>query len=302
MGDGELERFKTEINLVELASYYGYECVKKESSRCSVVMKHADGDKIVVATAPDGHGVFFSVHEDGCGGSVLDLVMHREGVQLGRARQVLRRCLSSEYLHHQSSVHYRPERLAVDGAGLYAKWLGMQPYGDGSGYLEGRGLCAATLAVFADRLRVDEHGNVVFRHDDLRTFAGWEIKNKGFTGFSGGGKKALFGCKVSVQDEIAVVVVAESAIDVLSYYQLKPQPGLYLSFAGGISKQQQELLMRVLHRYPDAFTVIATDADEQGHKYAEWLCSVRADAFVDCPSYGKDWNDVLMHRERRGNG
>src|ERR1700737_2865616 len=137
MGDSELERFKAEINLVELASYYGYECVKKESSRSSVVMAHPDDDKIVVATATDGHGVFFSVREDGCGGSVIDLVMYREQVQLGRARQVLRKCLSPGYLLSRSTVHYRPQGLPVETSGLYARWLRLRPYS--GGYLEWRG-------------------------------------------------------------------------------------------------------------------------------------------------------------------
>lgn len=298
MGDSELERFKAEINLVELASHYGYECIRKESSRSSIVMAHDDGDKIVVATAPDGHGVFFSVRTDGCGGSVIDLVMHREQVHLGRARQVLRRCLSSDYLQGRSAVHYRPQALSMDVSGLYVRWLRMRPY-DGSGYLESRGLNPETIAVFADRIRLDDRGNVAFRHDDVNSFVGYEIKNKGFTGFSGGGKKALFGCKIGVPGEMPLLVVAESAIDVLSYYQLKPFPGFYLSFAGGISLQQQELLTWVLHRYPVARVIVATDNDESGQKYAEWIRSVRTDAEYDCPSMGKDWNDVLMNREVR---
>ncbi len=297
MSMSELERFKIEINLVELASCYGYECIKRESSRSSVVMMHPDGDKIVVATAPDGHGVFFSVREDGCGGSVIDLVMYREQVQLGRARQVLRRCLSPEYLQSRSAVHYRPQALPVDASGLYARWLRMRPYG--GGYLEGRGLSQQTIAVFADRIRLDDRGNVAFRHDDLHNFAGWEMKNKGFTGFSGGGKKALFGCKVGVLADTPLLVVAESAIDALSYYQLKPQPGFYLSFAGGISRSQQELLIWVLCRYPDARVIIATDNDDQGKRYAEWLGSVRVGAEYAYPSIGKDWNDVLNNRPAR---
>src|SRR6266704_298201 len=159
MGDAELERLKAEINLVELASFYGYECIRKESSRSSVVLTHSDGDKIVVTTAPDGHSVFFSVREDGRSGSVIDFIMYREGVQLGGARQVLRRYLSSA--HSQGKVSFRLQPLPLHGSDLYTRWLRMRPYQ--GGYLEGRGLSPETIAVFADRIRIDDRGNVAFR-------------------------------------------------------------------------------------------------------------------------------------------
>jgi hypothetical protein len=56
--DGELERFKS-LHLGELAASYGYTLDRRESSRSSLVMRHADGDKIIIATGEDGHGVFF---------------------------------------------------------------------------------------------------------------------------------------------------------------------------------------------------------------------------------------------------
>ncbi|MBF0554729.1 MAG: hypothetical protein HQK96_09290 [Nitrospirae bacterium] len=87
----ELERFKSEINLAEVAEGYGYTLDPRESSRGSLAMRRAsDGDKIVVATAPDGHGVYFSVRDDQDNGSVIDFVMRRDGVSLGRVRQILR--------------------------------------------------------------------------------------------------------------------------------------------------------------------------------------------------------------------
>jgi hypothetical protein len=289
----ELERFKQEISLVELASWYGYEREKAESSRTSVAMKHPDGDKIIVTTEIDGHDVFFSVHTDR-NGSVIDFVMFRESVNLGGARKVLRKCLIPGYLSSRSSVHYRPEVTSRD-AGLYDKWLRMRPYH--GGYLEHRGLSAQTIALFSKRIRLDERNNVAFRHDNLRDFAGYELKNKGFTGFSAGGSKALFGCKVGDPGKTPVIVLTESAIDAMSYYQMKPQPGYYLSFAGGISRGQIPLLMWVVNR--KAKVIIATDNDCQGEEYAAQICQIRADAERDRPVIGKDWNDTLNNRPAR---
>ena len=51
----ELERFKM-LNLGELAAFYGYQLDRKDSSRSNLVMRHADGDKIIIATDADTEG------------------------------------------------------------------------------------------------------------------------------------------------------------------------------------------------------------------------------------------------------
>lgn len=300
MADYELERFKTNINLVELAACYGYECRQVESCRSSIVMVHPDdGDKIVISTAPDGHMVFFSVRQQGrgCSGSVIDFVMYRQRVTLGAARIVLRKCLVPSYLE-RAAVHYRPDPISESAPALYAEWLRMRCY-KSRGYLAMRGLSQDTIIQFSNRIRIDGRGNVVFRHDDMRSLTGWEMKNRGFTGFAGGGKKALFCGKVGMPGNTPLLVITESAIDAMSYYQLKPQSGFYLSFAGAISNAQWELLTWVVNRYPLARVVAATDNDDPGEAYARQIQQLRSDVERDRPLIGKDWNDTLNNREAR---
>jgi len=300
MSDTELERFKTEINLVELACSYGYELDRKESSRTSFVMRHQDGDKIVVAIDTDGHGIFFSVRSDRQHGSVIDFVKWKSGTSLGQSRQILRQWTAnptSLFPAAQKRQLLRPEPVMHNCAATYAQWLRMKPYtpAHSRGYLEKRGLTTETISTFSERIGIDQHGNIVFRHDDLLSVTGWEVKNKGFTGFSGGGRKALFGCKIGSphKDASPLLVITESAIDAMSYYQLKPEPGFYLSFAGSLSTEQHNLLKYVLNRYPHARVVAATDHDEQGEKFADIICSIRPDTVRTIPPTGKDWNDTL---------
>jgi len=252
-----------------------------------------------VAVDLDGHSIFFNVRQNSAGGSVIDFVMYREGVGLGGARQVLRKCLIKGYLQSSGCVYSGPEPRELGRIDFYAQWLRMRPYQ--GGYLEGRGLSSETIALFSDRIRLDERGNVAFRHDDLTDIVGWELKNKGFTGFSYGGRKALFGCKVGLSGKVSapLLVIAESAIDIMSYYQLQPRCGFYFSFAGGMSHDQEELLAWVLNRYSDARIVLATDNDLAGERYVEQIRQMRSDVVRDCPPIGKDWNDALNHREAR---
>ena len=290
-GDDELERFKA-LNLGELAASYGYALDRRESSRSSLVMRHADGDKIIIATGEDGHAVFFSVHAE-ASGSVIDFVMHREGCNLGYARKALRAYSPSSFPTALAQHIPKPRPSPHDRAALAAEWHRMRPYA--GGYLEGRGLTAATLAAFADRIRLDGRGNTVFRHDDREGISGWEVKNRGFTGFAAGGRKALFACRAGMPAEASPsrLVVAESAIDAMSYYQHDPAPALVLSFGGEMSPEQPELLRHVLTKYPAAEIVTATDADDEGDDYAARIEAVRPDAVRARPPTGKDWNETL---------
>ena len=289
--DGELERFKA-LNLGELAASYGYALDRRESSRSSLVMRHADGDKIVVATGEDGHAVFFSVHAD-ASGSVIDFVMHRQGGNLGHARKTLRAYSPSSFPTAPVQSIPKPRPIPRDRAALMAAWHRMRPYA--GGYLESRGLTAATVNGAADRIRTDERGNTVFRHDDREGLTGWEVKNQGFTGFAAGGRKALFALRAGVppKSEPPRVAVAESALDILSFYQANPAPALLLSFGGGLSPEQETLLRQVLTQYPAAEIVTATDADAQGDRYAALIEAMRPDAVRARPPKGKDWNDAL---------
>jgi hypothetical protein len=290
----ELEKFKSEINLAELAAAYGYELVRKESCKTSFVMKHpAEVSKIVVATdSKDGHSIFFDVHNR-ASGSVIDFVMYQEGVNLGNARKILRNYLNGE---RPAPVQLtRPEPTSRDQVHLFANWQAMRPY-QGS-YLEERGLSPETIAAFAEHIRTDRRGNTIFRHDNEKGLSGWETKNTNFSGFSGAGKKALFIRQIgSLPPD--TIVIAESAIDAMSYYQLRPGNGLYLSFAGSMSQDQERLLNRIVSRYQESNVIIATDRDQKGNEYAEIIHRMRHDAVRATPPIGKDWNETLQNHEQ----
>ena len=291
--DEELERFKG-FNLGDLATSYGYTLNRRESSRSSLVMSHDDGDKIIIATGEDGHAVFFSVHSP-ASGSVIDFIMHREHCNLGYVRKILRTYVPLSFPTAHALPIPKPIPISHDRAALIAQWHKKFPYT--GGYLESRGLTAVTIAAFSDRIRLDERGNVVFRHDDRQGLSGWEIKNKGFTGFSSGGHKALFACRIQLSRETDPprLIVAESAIDAMSYQQLNPRPALVLSFGGGLSPEQDILLRSVLTQYPAAKIIMATDADAGGDRYAELIEAIRPDAHRARPPTGKDWNEALTH-------
>ena len=86
----ELEKFKIDINLTEFAAARGYTLDRRESSRNSAIMRHPDGDKIIIAKAESGDWVYFSIRDDRDNGTIIDFLQHRGGGILGEVRKILR--------------------------------------------------------------------------------------------------------------------------------------------------------------------------------------------------------------------
>jgi hypothetical protein len=300
--DPELERFKT-LDLVAFAEAHGYSVETRRQNGTLAELRHTDGERVDITQDEDGHHVFNSWHHE-ASGSIIDFVQHiHPGANLGRVRQILRQWLAgTSPIPTAHPPAKRKEPRPFDRGDLRARWQALTPYR--SGYLEARGLEAATVAAIADRIRTDDRRNVAFRHDDLDGLTGWELKNRAFTGFCDGGRKALFAARlgISPKDAPPRVVIAESALDALSFWQLDPTPALLVSFAGGMSPAQKDLLRHVLAKYPVAAIFTATDADDQGDDYAATVEAIRPDAIRARPPVGNDWNDTLTQRDGRDPG
>ncbi|MGD0680242.1 MAG: toprim domain-containing protein [Polyangiaceae bacterium] len=309
MHDAELHRFKSEIHLVQFAmERYGYERDRRESSRASHVLRHpGTNDKIIVRRAPDGHWTYFSVRDDRDRGTIVDFLEHRgRHASLGHLRQELRHWLGTPRPDFDGGAPtaVAPARDPQAVARAFAAARGA----DNSPYLNARGIRPETLRHprFAETWGVDARGNALFVHTtDAGEVTGFEIKNRGFTGFSPGGSKSTWQSVALPSDR--TIVVTESAIDALSYFQLHPAAQVtarFLSTAGAPSAHQIERLGRVFAQLPAASRVVAAvDSDEAGEKLAtriEALVCARSELTFDrhSPSPAKDWNDVLQQRER----
>lgn len=304
--DDELGRFKRDVNLVEYAESQGYEVTRSESSRSSTVMRRGD-DKIIVATAEDGHGIYFSVRDDLDNGSIVDFVQKRQGLSLGQVRKELRpwASASSSYrppltLRPQADRPRKPVPSSRDRQQVLAAWMKMAPAEGRHAHLESARLIQPATLVdprFVSMVRQDTKGNAVFPHYDAQGLTGYELKNDGFTGFSKNGSKAVWHSANLARAERVVIV--ESAIDALSHAQLSRNVGEgYVSIGGAMSDAQRELVRSVMTKAAErgAVLVIATDADEPGQKLAKQLAALAppgAKIERQQPTMGKDWNDQV---------
>jgi hypothetical protein len=153
---------------------------------------------------------------------------------------------------------------------------------------------------------VGPRGNALFVHTtEAGDLTGFEIKGQGFTGFATGGTKSAWQSAAWPADR--ALVVTESAIDALSYFQLHPDPAdrtRFLSTGGAPSTRQVEILERIFAQLASASRIVAAvDSDDAGVKLASRIEDLarrhEGITFQRHSSWpAKDWNDVLRQVER----
>jgi hypothetical protein len=303
--DSELEKFKTEIDLRVYAATQGYQLDRKESWRGSAVMRHANGDKIIIKRGSDGHYVYFSVHRSDDNGTIIDFVQHRLRVSLGAVRKELRPYIgapSSQLPAFAPLPKTNRDRLRVESEFAKMQDAPSHPYLESE-----RALPSSLLALpgFMGRIRIDARGNAVFPHFDQEGLCGYEIKNRNFTGFSSGGTKGLW-LSHEMHDDNRIVF-CESAIDALSHAALFPDENArYASIGGKLNPLQPELIRAAIARMPAKSKIVsAMDADADGAKLAETVHDAMKLTGRDDLSYVfeepfgyKDWNDQLRRRPK----
>jgi hypothetical protein len=305
MFDPELESFKNGIDLRAYAAQEGYQLDRKESWRGSSVMRHANGDKIIVKRSADGHYIYFSVRDGADNGTIIDFVQKRKNLSLGAVRKELRPWIglpSSPLPSFPPLVKTSKDRLRVETEHAKMQDALRHPYLENE-----RALPASLLGLerFAGRIRIDARGNAVFPHFDQEGLCGYEIKNKGFTGFASGGAKGLWLSHALPDDNR--LVFCEGAIDALSHAALFPDAhARYASIGGKTNPVQPELIRAAIARMPAKATIVAAmDADADGGNLAEVVreavqLSGREDlVFVFQEPFGfKDWNDQLRAKPK----
>ena len=312
MVDQEFEDFKTRIDLRQYAAVQGYSLDLGECWKTCDVMRDGRGDKIFVQRDGDGHWIYHSFHEvpnprkrnsGAAGGTIIDFIQVRKGLSFGQIRQELRPWIGKASPALPRFAPLPPFHSSPDRERVQAEFRRMAVAVRHAWLEEFRRIPPALLSSprFAGRVRVDGRGNAVFPHFDDWGLCGFEKKNQGFTGFASGGTKGLWQSHERPED--TGLVIAESAIDALSYAALFPDDrARYCSIGGQVNAQQPALLRAAVLDLPAGASVIAAmDNDAAGHQLAEVAgTAITTAARPDIsfrvhlpPVTGTDWNDVL---------
>lgn len=251
------------------------------------------------------HWVYFSVHGEHRG-TIVDLVHHLKGASLAEVRKELRAYTNTP----QPANDPLPElRLSMpDLVKVRERFERMSPIDGHHAYLENERKIPAWILDhprFAGRIRVDDKGSAIFPHWNNEGLCGYEIKNRGFTGFAKGGQKGLWASRSRPDDHI--LVIAETAIDALSWATLHPAELRHTrvaSTAGILSPDQRALVTRTFEKLPPGAEIrLAMDNDKGGERIAQKIGTLleavsNTDLAIrrDLPHRHKDWNDILRRK------
>lgn len=294
--------FKQSVNLSQYAATQGYELDRKKSTRSSLVMRHANGDKIIVSKK-GANWVYFSVSNDTDNGTIVDFIANRTAKTLpdiGRELAAWSGGAGALPVYSLPDVQEQVyDRTRITKAFRWMKPAGEHPY-----LLNERKIPADVLTHprFAGRIYQDRYGNVVFAHQDAQGVCGLELKNTDKGVFMRGSEKALWLGNINPAD--TVLTLAEAAIDSLSHFAMfRPESTSYGAVSGGMKDSQFDCLMDIIQKMPKLEKIIlAVDHDQGGEKIASRIESFFAGKFTGKivrdipPQEGMDWNEVLKAR------
>jgi len=294
--DIELEQFKTDINLIEYATGQGYSIDRRRSTRTSAVLRHDSGHKIVVSVEA-GRWIYFSIGDEKDAGSILDFVMNRAGISLGRARVVLRGWLGLERTAKPLQSPPTLKRRSIDRQSLARAYDAFSPI-EPNDYLNSRDISCYLDPCFAGSIRVNNNNEVVFPHFDAEGLCGYERKGIHGAYFSAGGTHGLWRSDSQASDRD--LLVAESPIDAMSVFELKQiKRSRLLATSGSLSARQIDLVIDEAKKLERPKLFIAFDADESGDAMAERLIQAYPSSFVQrLRPPAKDWNEALKGASR----
>lgn len=296
--DEELSSLKASVNLVEYAAAQGYWVDKAKSSRRSTVMRHDNGDKIVISYGSKCW-MYFSSRDTADNGTIIDFIQNRQGINLGRIKSRLRDWLGRPQPVRIETKYKNLQTGKKDPQAVQRYIQGTRPISDTS-YLQSRHIGDDTIygKRFGGTIRQDRRGNTVFLHRNLEGYCGAELKNKNFTGCPKDSVKGIWHSRMQRGDRR--LVICESGIDNLSYHILHgTEHDLHVSLAGNFSPEQKELVNRVIQKMPAASTIVAAfDNDAEGRKYSQIIKTMVPEdkIFERHTPKTNDWNADLKGR------
>lgn len=294
----ELANRCRDISLLEVLAMLGGEQDKADKQKW-----HTSRGAIWLGKGQDRQK-FFDHKTGRGGGGAIDLVMHLESCDFMQAVEMLVPLLG-EFYHGQSSASKPATTKAAQATPFTPPREASQHLPKVVEYLiKTRGLPESLIAAQVDRRAIygDERRNVVFMClDPHGQPTGAELRGTGDTAYKGmaPGSRRGAGFFTVGHETPSQLVVAESAIDAMSYQALFPQDPARVVSTAGVMPDCPELLALARHLGVSEL-VVAYDSDAAGNQASEALLGrLAGNAAFELRRRippAKDWNDVLRNR------
>jgi hypothetical protein len=299
---------------MELALANGYNCNLSKGMKWPVLESNL-GDKIIIVNPNSSSNQgYFNPNDDRDKGTLINFVGNRLGDIFPQDLSLSREQNINRVLHQWLNLPYR-ERLAS------TKIMGLSRHGElveestfspavlkplkDMDYLKFRGIQEETVksTLFAGKIlqcQIGHFSNIAFPYQEKigDNYVGAEVRNHQFKRHLRGSLRSSSVWVSNVPREVKRLIICESAIDCLSYFQLKGTMGdVYISIGGSITNGQLLTIFNMVKQIPLDATfrvVIAVDHDKMGKEYTKKILAAIPDAIVDYPE-GKDYNEELKN-------
>lgn len=312
----EIQRFKTDINLVEFAErQYGFQIRLDKCSKANVAKGYnivmSNGvDHILVSQKQDTHEWVYADAGDikaKVGGDIFRMIEWQESKKFGDAIKTLRTYTGAPDYTPQARINLTNDRGPEKDLNKIHKAIAHRKPVETSDYLEQTRQIARetfTHPLFMDRVLKGYNGFIIFPHHNENGLVGYEYRGVGGKGFAKHGYKGLWFSQVpKVVDQ---VVFTESPIEALCHFEFHHQPKntLYISAGGTWKAEVSQLIAKVMNKYPEAKIVAAYNNDKGGHDQTRDLekiaLTIGRKVVVTMPSIsGQDWNDQLKQSRQQ---
>ena len=295
---------KKDINLVDLVLTLGYQHNRAKSGADiekgkfhTFDYKGKPGlDQVIIYKAPSGDYLYFNRADDRDKGSVIDFLKNRienpriAGIVASPGKNVWASVIENakRYLNLPAAQRNISPQLqqriepVQRGEGYVPEFLRKTLPLTDTRYLNSRGLSPETLAspLFAGRILNHVHEgvtkdgqayrftNTAFPQLYKEGIVGLEIKANGFKGQAADSLNSAALWLSNTTTKTTTLVVAESAIDALSHYQLKqPTNALYASTSGQLTDNKVAEIKRLIENNNLKTVKLALDNNLEGHLF-----------------------------------
>jgi len=295
----ELNRFKTDINLAEFSTAFGYYKDKDKSSLNAPVMRHDNGDKIIIGKDKvDGHYIYFNPNNDSDRGTIIDFVKARTNETLGHTRKRLR-----VWQHNpQPQENITVKASTKDARHIANEWDKLKS--DEPIFSDWQGIKRQLIEGLVKSNKAKKVGrDMYFMLSDINGICGYEKRTADGNKFiKEGSTKGLF--TDGNLDTAERIVVFESPLDMLAYKQLGHGKisDFNICTMGSIGDSAKNSLEAIFNRNTTAKALYATDNDKAGEDLAQNIAILdieegRSHEFDK--SKGKDWKADLEAKQAK---
>ena len=310
--------FRSQISIIELAISIGFKLSKRDGLKWPVLKDEVSGEKIIIVNPRSSSNQgYFNPNDPKDKGTLVNFVKNRLGSifpyessksEMSNVNAVLYNYQNLD-IPEKSTYKFNFEKL-IENNSLKEFTL---PEGvtelNNPEYLFSRGLELQTLnnKAFKGKIfnvKIGEYDNIGFPYYDAEDkIAGYEIRNKQYKQMVEGSKRSSCIWLSNIPDILDFVVLTESPIDALSYYQLKGKKNtLYVAFAGAVGDDQITTLKAIIKRantIPGFNFISAVDNDKAGRRYTEKFKAAFEEKLILDTPFSKDFNEDLERSEKK---